>query len=66
LEAWTILQRSPGRTNVYNYQNSKVFFDEFKYTGLNNFDFFATDFIHEVKPYDEAMATSGNGEATTG
>jgi hypothetical protein len=65
LETWTILQRSPGRSTIYNYQNSKVYFDEFKYTGLNNFDFFATDFIHDVKTYDEAMSTSGNGEVTT-
>jgi hypothetical protein len=32
---------------VRNYQNSKDIFDMFKISGMNNFDFFATDFINE-------------------
>lgn len=45
LEAWSVLQRRGGRVRVLNYANSKQRFDEFKLTGLNNFDFFATDFV---------------------
>ncbi len=66
LESWTILQRSPGRAEVYNYHNSKQFFDEFRFTGLNNFDFFASDFIHEVQTYDESMSHNGDALANTG
>jgi hypothetical protein len=45
LEAWSILVRHGGRAKVYNYQNSRERFEQFKLTGLNNFDFFATDFV---------------------
>jgi energy-coupling factor transporter ATP-binding protein EcfA2 len=43
---WQLIDRKGGECKVYNYQNSKEIFDEFKYTGLNNFDFLATDFIN--------------------
>ena len=43
---WQLIDRKEGECKVYNYQNSKEKFDEFKYTGLNNFDFLATDFIN--------------------
>jgi len=47
LDAWSVLQRSGGDSRVFNYLNSKAKFDEFKFTGMNNFDFFATDFFNE-------------------
>ena len=47
LDAWSVLQRSGGDSRVFNYGNSKAKFDEFKFTGMNNFDFFATDFLNE-------------------
>jgi energy-coupling factor transporter ATP-binding protein EcfA2 len=47
LEEWTLLTRSGGSMEVHNYFNSKKVFDEFKYTGLNNFDFLALDFIND-------------------
>lgn len=47
LESWSVLQRSGGDSRVFNYANSKAKFDEFKFTGMNNFDFFATDFLTE-------------------
>jgi len=43
---WQVIERKGGECKVYNHQNSKEIFDEFKYTGLNNFDFLATDFIN--------------------
>jgi energy-coupling factor transporter ATP-binding protein EcfA2 len=46
LEYWQVIQRSGSECKVFNYQNSKEKFDEFKYMGLNNFDFLATDFIN--------------------
>lgn len=57
IEAWSVLQLHGNHCDVYNYQNSKDIFEEFKYTGLNNFDFFSTDFIHAEK--DEELAAHG-------
>ena len=48
LEYWTVLRRENGRTRIYNYENSKEIFDEFSFTGLNNFDFLATDFLQHA------------------
>jgi energy-coupling factor transporter ATP-binding protein EcfA2 len=44
LEYWTVLVEEGNRTRVFNYANSKQKFDDFKFTGLNNFDFFSMDF----------------------
>jgi len=44
LKYWSIIERYPKKSVFYNYQNSKSTFEDFKYTGLNNFDFLATDF----------------------
>jgi predicted ATPase len=46
LEAWSVLQREGGKVRVRNYQNSRAVFDDFKFTGLSNFDFLATDFVN--------------------
>jgi predicted ATPase len=47
LEEWSLLSREGGKVTVHNYKNSKSAFDNFKFTGLNNFDFLAMDFINE-------------------
>ncbi len=47
LEEWSLLSREGGNITVHNYKNSKAAFDNFKFTGLNNFDFLAMDFINE-------------------
>ena len=49
LEAWTVLRRTGPTIRVYNYANSKERFDQFKFTGMNNFDFYAFDFLDESK-----------------
>jgi len=54
LEEWTVLQRKGHRVRVRNYENSKAEFDEFKYTGLSNFDFLATDFLDEESEVEAA------------
>ncbi|ETX06829.1 AAA family ATPase [Candidatus Entotheonella palauensis] len=46
LEVWSIVDRQGGHVNIRNYANSKDLFDKFKFTGLNNFDFFALDYLH--------------------
>jgi len=44
LEYWSIIRRDKGRAIFYNYQNSKEIFDEFEFTGLNNFTFFSSNY----------------------
>jgi energy-coupling factor transporter ATP-binding protein EcfA2 len=50
LEHWTVLVENGNRTRVFNYANSKQKFDDFKFTGLNNFDFFSMDFPGSTAP----------------
>lgn len=47
LETWTVLRRTGPKIQIYNYKNSKERFDQFKFTGMNNFDFFASNFLTE-------------------
>lgn len=47
LEYWSVIERKPGLAKLHNIQNSKEIFEEFKFTGLNNFEFFATQFYVE-------------------
>ena len=47
LKYWSVISRDRTKSIFYDYQNSKETFDDFKYTGLNNFDFLATDFYKE-------------------
>ncbi|MFY7830109.1 MAG: AAA family ATPase [Flectobacillus sp.] len=44
LEYWSVIHRVPKKSLFYNYQNSKEIFDDFKYSGLSNFDFLRTEF----------------------
>ena len=45
LEYWSVLKRNGGIVKMFNLRNSQKQFDQFKYLGLNNFDFFASDFF---------------------
>lgn len=45
LRYWTVIDRCTGNESiVYNYSNSKEIFEDFKYTGLSNYDFLVSDF----------------------
>jgi AAA15 family ATPase/GTPase len=55
LEYWSVIQRTSNKSIFYNYQNSKETFDQFDYTGLNNFDFLSTDFY--IKGFETVTAT---------
>ena len=46
LEDWTVLRRTKGVVQSYNYTRNTALFDEFKKTGLSNFDFLAMDFTN--------------------
>jgi AAA15 family ATPase/GTPase len=45
LRYWSVIEREHNKSVFYDYKNSKDTFDDFKYTGLNNFDFIATNFF---------------------
>lgn len=47
LEAWTLLDREGPHIRIHNIKNSKGIFDQFQFTGLNNFDFFSMEFIKQ-------------------
>ena len=53
LEYWSIMRRFPNESKIYNYKNSRKQFDDFELTGLNNFDFFTSDFVVLDTPKDE-------------
>lgn len=44
LEYWLVIQRVGGISRIYNQRNSPRLFDDFKLTGLNNFDFFSSGY----------------------
>lgn len=45
LRYWSVIDREHNKSVFYDYKNSKNTFEDFKYTGLNNFDFIATNFF---------------------
>ena len=45
LDYWAVLKRNAGVVRMFNAQNSEAQFKQFKYIGLNNFEFFASDFF---------------------
>lgn len=45
LKYWQIINRNGCNVNYFNQENSKDIFDQFKFSGLSKFDFFATDFF---------------------
>lgn len=45
LSYWQIISRNSGIVEMFNKHNSSEKFDDFKFTGLNNFDFLSTDFF---------------------
>ncbi len=45
IEHWAVIMRDGNKISLFNYENSKEIFEEFKFTGLNNFDFYASEFF---------------------
>ena len=45
IKNWIILERLAGNVIQHNYRNSRKLFDEFEMTGLNNFDFFSSNYL---------------------
>jgi AAA15 family ATPase/GTPase len=57
IEHWAVMTREGNKISLFNYENSKEIFEEFKFTGLNNFDFYASEFFksgfRDEKPEEE-------------
>jgi len=45
LEYWSVIERKPGRAKLHNMANSEDKFKQFQFIGLNNFDFFTSEFV---------------------
>ena len=45
LEYWQLIHRKGGVINMHNISNSLDILEQFKFTGLNNFDYFSTNFF---------------------
>ncbi|TAE54306.1 MAG: ATP-binding protein [Nostocales cyanobacterium] len=50
LDYWSVIERKPGLAKLHNIHNSQQIFEDFKFIGLNNFDFFETQFY--LKGFD--------------
>jgi hypothetical protein len=51
LKYWQIIDRSGNEVRYFNIKNSAKFFEDFRFTGLANFDFFSSGFFKTG--YDE-------------
>ncbi len=47
LKYWQIISREGGVVHLFNQKNTPQIFEDFKFTGLNNFDFFSMDFFKQ-------------------
>lgn len=56
LEYWSVIERLAGCSKLYNIYNSQERFEEFEFTGLNNFDFFSSNFYLEGFADEDATA----------
>lgn len=45
LKYWHVMVREGSSCKSYNYANSKQIFEDFEFTGLNNFDFFTSNYF---------------------
>ena len=45
IKFWNVLQREGKVVTAINIQTHEALFKKFKFTGLSNFDFFASDYI---------------------
>jgi ABC-type multidrug transport system ATPase subunit len=60
IQNWAVLMREGNKISLFNYENSKEIFEEFKFTGLNNFDFYASEFFKSG--FNEEELSEGSGE----
>lgn len=51
IKYWCVIQREDGKCKIFNYRNSEKIFEDFKFTGLANFDFLKSEFY--LKGFEE-------------
>lgn len=65
IEHWAVIMREGNKISLFNYENSRDIFEEFKFTGLNNFDFYTSEFFKsglvEGELGDELEDENGDG-----
>lgn len=54
IEYWSLIERTPGSAKLHNISNSRDKIEEFKFIGLNNFDFFTSEFLLQEQGDQEA------------
>jgi ABC-type multidrug transport system ATPase subunit len=59
IQNWAVIMREGNKISLFNYENSKEIFEEFKFTGLNNFDFYASEFFRSGFTVEESEGESG-------
>lgn len=59
IQHWAVIMREGNKISLFNYENSREIFEEFKFTGLNNFDFYASEFFRSGLVDDEDIAGAG-------
>jgi predicted ATPase len=47
IKYWNVLIRKGKTVTAINYKNNQKAFDDFRFTGLSNFDFFSSDFLKQ-------------------
>jgi hypothetical protein len=47
LKYWNVLRRKGMTVTAINNKNHPKVFQDFKFTGLSNFDFFASDYLNQ-------------------
>ncbi len=47
IKYWNVLDRSGDVVTSLNYQSHPTIFEQFRFTGMSNFDFFASDYIKQ-------------------
>jgi len=51
LKYWCAIHRIGGTSRIRNFRNSRKLFEDFELTGLNNFDFFSTNYYLKRQPW---------------
>ena len=49
IKHWNVLQREGKTITSINYKNNQKLFDDFKFTGLSNFDFFSSNYLQKAE-----------------
>lgn len=49
VDYWTVLNRSKAKVNAFNKMSNPKAFEDFKFSGLQNFDFFSMDLATELE-----------------